>query len=161
MITIELGPRCREVLLQREDAKEVFFVCVVMSFNDRVIRFLTMLFISKKQTEFFYDLTKVYFSYSYFDYWIHMSYNTDISYHRLRNHYRFWRSQNTVEGVSLGAFSNEQKDEFFNGLEDLGLCKTVEDFWQIYLSLPIVGTNNASRYYLFKVRRSISLIIVE
>ena len=92
MITIELGPRCSEVLLQREDAKEVFFVCVVMSFNDRVIRFLTMLFISKKQTEFFYDLTKVYFTYSYFDYWIHMSYNTDISYHRLRNHYPLPRS---------------------------------------------------------------------
>ena len=90
-----------------------------------------------------------------------MSYNTDITNHRLRNHYRFWRSQNTVEGVSFGLFSNYQKDEFFNGLEDLGLCKTVEDFWQIYLSLPIVGTNNASRYYLFKVRRFFSLINVE
>ena len=44
-----------------------------------------------------------------------------------------------------------QKEEYLNGLESLGLCKTVEDFWQIYLSLPIIGSENASRYYLFKV----------
>lgn len=90
-----------------------------------------------------------------------MSYNTDTSYHRLRNPYRFWRSQNTVEGVCFDQLNKFQKDEFFDGLEDLGLCKTVEDFWQIYLSLPIIGTNNASRYYLFKVRSSVTLINVE
>ena len=50
-----------------------------------------------------------------------------------------------MHGISL------QREEYFNGLESLGLCKTVEDFWQIYLSLPIIGSENASRYYLFKV----------
>lgn len=61
MLIIELGPRCSEVLLQRDDAKEVFFVCVVMNINDREIQFSVLLFVSKKRTEFFYDLTKVNF----------------------------------------------------------------------------------------------------
>ena len=55
--------------------------------------------------------------------------------HRLRNFYRFWRSA-------------------------LGLCRTVEDFWQLYLSLPVIGSNNTSHYYLFKVNyKKLSLAI--
>lgn len=64
VLIIELGPRCSDILLQRDDAKEVFFVCMVMKFNDREIQFSVLLFVSKKRTELFYDLTKVYYSYS-------------------------------------------------------------------------------------------------
>lgn len=35
------------------------------------------------------------------------------------------------------------------------MCKTVEDFWQIYLSLPVIGEENATHYYLFKVLHGI------
>ena len=47
--------------------------------------------------------------------------------------------------------NNIQNEGYLNGLEDLGLCRTVEDFWQIYLSLPTIGSENTSHYYLFKV----------
>ncbi|KNB42679.1 eukaryotic translation initiation factor 4e type [Blastocystis sp. subtype 4] len=59
--------------------------------------------------------------------------------HRLRNYYRFWRSMESTDGTS-----------YADSLEDLGLCRTVEDFWRIYLSLPKIGTGKATHYYLFK-----------
>ena len=52
LLILELGPRCSDVLLQREDVKEVFFVCLVFHVNARVIRFLIKLFVSRKRTEF-------------------------------------------------------------------------------------------------------------
>mgnify|MGYP003087152912 CR=1 FL=1 len=60
--------------------------------------------------------------------------------HRLRNYYRFWRSNGNADGT----------ENYVESLEDLGLCRTVEDFWQIYLSLPKIGTENAAYYFLFK-----------
>ena len=85
-----------------------------------------------------------------------MEEKTEMETHRLRNFYRFWRSSDRYEGVNASFLPNHPySTEFANGLEDLGLCKTVEDFWQIYLSLPVIGEENATHYYLFKVLHGI------
>lgn len=57
----------------------------------------------------------------------------------------------TLKEYVYFSLSDIQNEGYLNGLEDLGLCRTVEDFWQIYLSLPLIGSDNASHYYLFKV----------
>ena len=71
--------------------------------------------------------------------------------HKLRNYYRFWRSIDYYQAVSQIVDILTQHSEYLNQLEELGLCKTVEDFWQLYLSLPIYNPEGNVHYYLFKV----------
>ncbi|KAK8807722.1 eukaryotic translation initiation factor 4E [Blastocystis sp. subtype 4] len=60
--------------------------------------------------------------------------------HPLRNYYRFWRVSNI----------DANTDNYENALEDLGLCRTVEQFWEIYCFLPVIGTGSCDSYYFFK-----------
>ena len=71
--------------------------------------------------------------------------------HPLRNEYCFWR---TIEGgtnVCVLGGCKRQKEEYEHGLQSLGSCKTVEEFWKLYCSLPVIGTENAWNYSFFKV----------
>ncbi|OAO18112.1 eukaryotic translation initiation factor 4E type 2 [Blastocystis sp. ATCC 50177/Nand II] len=60
--------------------------------------------------------------------------------HPLWNEYRFWR---TMEYGS-------NKEEYEHGLQSLGSCKTVEEFWKLYCSLPVIGTEGTTNYSFFR-----------
>lgn len=44
-----------------------------------------------------------------------------------------------------------QKEEYEHGLQSLGSCKTVEEFWKLYCSLPVIGTEGTTNYSFFRV----------
>lgn len=44
-----------------------------------------------------------------------------------------------------------QKEEYEHNLQSLGSCKTVEEFWKLYCSLPVIGTEGTTNYSFFKV----------
>ena len=74
--------------------------------------------------------------------------------HPLRNEYCFWRTIECGTNVSVMGGRKQQKEEYEHGLQSLGSCKTVEEFWKLYCSLPVIGAENAWNYSFFKVGAS-------
>ena len=71
--------------------------------------------------------------------------------HPLHNHYRFWRTVSIESNVFFVCRFNDQTENYESQLDDLGSCETVEQFWDIYCSLPTIGSADADNYYFFKV----------